>query len=157
MINLNPAYLAGVFDSDGSFSVIKRNFTEKHCNYNALMQLSWKKTDLSSTLINAIAEEFGGSVGDCASSNTHKSFPGTKDYLKYCVQGKKAAILAKTLLPFLVLKKRQAENLIVLIEKTSIFKGTKQKLITDELHEIYLLNKSLNTKNGWKNAKDNIR
>jgi hypothetical protein len=152
MKTINLAYLAGVLDSDGSFSVIKRNFAESHANYNAAIQLSWKRSDLSLEFINMLAEHFGGSVSTCKSTNTNKSFPNTGDYVKYHTVGKSAEKLAQAVLPFLCLKKQQAQNLIDLIEITSAFKGQKQKLVTPLLHSLYLLNKSLNTKNGWKNA-----
>ena len=152
MIKLNPAYLAGVLDSDGSFSVVKRNFTSEYCNYNAMIQLSWKKSDLTVSFMDSLTSEFGGSFAECKPTNTRKSFSDTKDYVKFCICGPKADNLARTVLPFLMLKKQQAQNIIKLRELTSVFKGRKQKLITEELHAIYLLNKSLNTKNGWKNA-----
>lgn len=149
---MNYSYLAGVLDSDGSFSITKRHIRRTSINYTAMVQLSWKYSENAEFFIKKMVSTFGGSYSKCDSTNTRKSYPGTKSYLKYSATGEAAENICRSVLPFLQLKKRQAEN-IILMRSKYIWNGPNRPIeISIELDKLYFINKSLNTKNGWKNA-----
>lgn len=150
-MELRSQYLAGVFDSDGSFSVARRNIKRSSTSYVSMVQLSWKRTELSEQFFVALAAKYGGSFHTCESTNTAKSFSNTRPYIKYSATGEAAVKIANDLLPYLILKKQQAMNLIELGTLVKVGRGRKPE-ITSRLEELYILNKSLNHKNGHKNV-----
>jgi hypothetical protein len=147
MNELNPAYLAGIIDSDGSMSVARRNPNRVHPSFVAMVQLNWKSTELSKTFLDILVAEYGGSYCACKSTNK-KSKITTSDYYSYCATGKAARKIASAVLPYLFLKKQQAENLLRLCDIVKMGPGRKPE-VTTELQFLYDLNKSLNTKNGY--------
>lgn len=149
---LSTPYLAGVFDSDGSFTVAKRHLKRSKPNYTAMIQLTWKKSKATETFMQMLVCDYGGSYASCISTNTMKSFSGTKDYFKYCVTGMKAEKLAAVLSPWLLLKKEQAMNIRTVAFLSNESSRGRSDLVSSQLEALYVLNKSLNTKNGWKNV-----
>jgi hypothetical protein len=155
-MSINYAYLAGVLDSDGSFSIAKRHVNRPLKNYTAMIQLSWKKSDISIDFMNQLVHQYGGSWAACKSTNKLRSFPATADYLKYSSTGVATEKIIRDVLPFLILKKKQALNLLKLRELTASYVGHRPNEISAEMEILYYFNKSLNNKNGWKNEENRI-
>lgn len=153
---LNTAYLAGVFDSDGSFSIARRYYARdgKSACYVPMAQLTWKYGPLTLFFIKAIKEKYGGSFALCKSTNTNKSFSGTNDYIKWSASGLAAEKLILDIRPFLILKKNQANNLLELRSINKFTTKNRPIEVTEKLEKLYHLNKSLNGKNGWKNVEN---
>lgn len=140
MKSFNPEYLAGVFDSDGSFSISRRNMKRKSVSYVAMTQLTWKNTPLSAQFMDALVFQYGGSYMVYGPTKT--------EYLKYSATGKVAEKIVDSVKDFLFLKKKQAENLLKLRTLTVNPGGkTRPSYITDQLEELYQYNLSINTKN----------
>jgi hypothetical protein len=152
MNELNHAYLAGIFDSDGSFSVAKRNMKRSSASYVAMVQLNWKATELTKSFMDKLVEKFGGSYCFCKSTNK-KTTIKTSDYYSFSATGKSAENIVRAVLPFLQLKKQQALNLLELRDTIPPV-GTKgrSKETSEKLEHLYVVNKILNTKNGTSNA-----
>lgn len=156
MERINTAYLAGVLDSDGSFSITKRHIKRSKPNYVAMVQLSWKDSELTRSFMEKLVKEFGGSFASCKSTNTIASFPMTKAYLKYSATGVAAEKIVDAVLPFLCLKNVQAQNLKKL-RSIVIRSPYRTDEVSEQLDFLHKFNKSLNTKNGWKNEENRIR
>lgn len=147
------AYLAGVTDSDGSFSICKKNFFGKSKNpeYSARFQLSWSNNDKTKKVLDKIVQIYGGKYSLCTPSSI-KNYPNTKDVLHYSLGGPGIVKFVKDIFPFLLLKRRQALNIIRLRKfisnKWHKSNPQPQKLLEFK-EKLYIFNKSLNTKNGW--------
>ena len=100
-------YLAGVIDSDGSISIIKRlrQSTTRGYHYRELVQISWKREAGTERLANEIKDRYGGGVYITANGG----FNGDTPIIKYGCEGKIAERLLKDIIPFMQLKKPQAE------------------------------------------------
>lgn len=144
---IDPRYLAGVIDSDGSISISILHKNRPHPTYRALLQLTWTRTEKTEEFMNRLVSQFGGSFSICrASSNT--GYINSKDYLKYSAAGEAGRKICQAISPFLVLKQQQADNFIRL---RNIMDLTDARTRTVEqnkiLHNLYLENKLLNGKN----------
>jgi hypothetical protein len=140
------AYLAGVLDADGSFTISQRHAKRPNPNYISMIQLSWSESELSRNFIKLLVEKYGGSY--FSSEGLYKGrYPNGKPILKYCGVGKSAEKICNDVLPFLVLKKEQAKNLLKLREVTSSFTGSRPKECSDQLNHLYTYNRKLNSKN----------
>jgi len=106
METISNEYLAGVADSDGSFSYNKK-FSKPNNKfyYVAQFQITWKHSEESKTFFDLLVSNFGGSYFD---GNTHTSYAKTR-ILKYCATGKACEKICIAVLPHLYLKKLQAE------------------------------------------------
>lgn len=144
------AYLAGVIDSDGSISIAIRHRVRPNPTYSAMVQLTWSKTEKTFETMNKIKEIYGGSVY-LNVNDTRNRFKNGKDTYKYCVANRKAKLLLEDILPFLHLKTDQCLNALELIDTTEVgkygFKRNKPIELVEKHYNIYLNNKSLNTKN----------
>jgi hypothetical protein len=150
MIVFSPQYFAGVLDSDGSFSISKRHLKRIKCNYTCMIGLTWTKTDKVKEFMDFICLHYGGSYALCLPSNTG-NFKNSKPVLKYCATGVAAEKIITDVMPYLVLKKIQAENLLKVRTIVKGIFGNGVKRTEDEtksLDDLYILNKSLNSKNG---------
>lgn len=145
---IDPRYLAGVLDSDGSFTITKRHETRVKVNYTCMIQLTWTENNLTHGFFLDLVEQFGGSyfVG-FPSGKTQ--FPNSKRIIKYCAVGQAANKIANFVVEHLILKKEQARNLL---DVSSIVKGPKSGRYRTpqaslQLEKLYIYNKSLNSKN----------
>jgi hypothetical protein len=147
-MNISPQYLAGVMDSDGSFSITKRHITRQNANYIAMIQITWTHTATSEDFMKELTRKYGGSyfIGVHSKGGTFKN---SKPVIKYCAVGKAASLLTLDVKDFLILKKTQADNVIKLRElvTTKRIGRTRSPIISTQLEDIYLLNKQLNSKN----------
>jgi hypothetical protein len=146
-------YLAGVLDSDGSFSICKRHVIRTSANYVSQISLSWKKEELTENFMKRLVHQFGGSYADI-SSHQKSRFPNASPTIKYCATGKVAYKICQDVYPYLELKQKQAKNLMNLCELIKPGKNRPQEL-TDKLEDLYFYNKSLNSKNGRNKYEDN--
>lgn len=142
---MEVAYLAGLFDGEGSIVIRKANRKLGGCGYGLAIMLgvNYKK------VIYKIQESFGGSIAIAKSS---------AQYQWYCC-GAKAGDILKLMLPYLEEKKEQAE---LALDYLSIFgsgniggRGVKRTTLEKELQELYfLMMKQLKIKNKLCNEKE---
>lgn len=138
-----PAYIAGIADSDGSFSIVLRHKDRLNPHYFACFQLGWKESSLAKEAIEKMKSQFGGSIS--YASPSENSYGRTK-MIKYMLQGKKLESFLEQIIPFLILKREHAETLLTL--RRTIKQGsnkTQELLLLQE--SLYLKMKELNTKN----------
>lgn len=145
MYKVNPAYLAGVMDSDGSITITKRHIKRPNPNYTVMIQLTWICNNKTEDFMKSMVSDFGGSyfIG-IASSSLCKA-----KIIKYCATGNAARKILEYCLKYLVLKKEQAENCFILFNMTSITKpGERRSLdLNQKMEALFLYNKSINSKN----------
>ena len=98
--NVTKGYLAGIVDGEGYIFIV---FSKSTQNY--LCGVYIKNTDKE--LLDLFAKYFGGNV------TFHKrSKPNHKDTYQWVCFGNKAAKLCKQILPYLIIKRKQAELLL---------------------------------------------
>lgn len=125
-MKLNAAYLAGVVDSDGSFTIYKQHSSRKTSTYTPTFQLQWTKSAKSKKVMENLLFQYGGSV--CSPNGKTNRFANSKPTYKYCLTSTKLKRFLIDVIPFLLLKKEQAENLLKLIHfNESIFGSGKAK------------------------------
>ncbi len=142
------AYLAGVIDSDGSFSISQKHKARKKSNYNGVFQLTWTVSPLTLAFMKKLVSIYGGSFFIGKKNLTQ--FPNSRPVIKYCICSKKVVPLIIDVLPFLHLKRKQARNILRLRSVVRHYrKGvSKSNRIIAFEQKLYELNKELNTKNG---------
>lgn len=145
MNTIDPRYLAGVIDSDGSFTIAKRHVVRKTPNFTIMVQLNWKKSDLTKSFMEELRNQYGGSFCECKSTNKKTSIK-TSDYFSYCATGKAAEKIILDVFGHLKLKKQQALNLLDVRNLMSIRREVPEEA-EDQLEHLYKINKKLNTKN----------
>jgi len=99
------AYLAAVIDCDGSFTLVKEN-SQTHCK-NIRYEFRIVVTNTNKEFLEAIKNEFGGHV-----RVQNKSNGVWKTSYRWTSSSKKIEEIAWGILPFLIIKKRQAELLL---------------------------------------------
>jgi len=108
------AYLSGVLDGDGSFSIIKRTSCMASENrriprYRPCLQMY----NLSKDMTIALRDNLGGNIGI-----RHKQQEDWQDQSYwYCVGIKSCEIALEKLMPYLVVKKEMAQNLLKFVKK----------------------------------------
>lgn len=131
------AYLAGVIDSDGSIGISRRTEKKnsKGYSYREIIQLTWKKTDQTVAFVEMLKNIYGGSTGFYKGG-----FNNSTDTVKYSADGKKAERMAKDLLPYLRLKRGQAELLLEMRSIKNVKYGNgnrKPESVWNKENEIY--------------------
>lgn len=103
------AYLAGVIDSDGSIGISRRNNVQNThgYTYRGTVQLTWKKDEGTLKFVQMLKDMYGGYVGEHRGGFANKTLT-----VRYSADGKGAETIAKDTLPYLRLKKKQAELVI---------------------------------------------
>jgi hypothetical protein len=110
------AYLAGVIDSDGCIT-IKRRRVKTAAQWN--MQASIFVRQITDEAVTLLADTFGGRINKRPSGT-----PGGRDLYHWELDRIKAVAAAKKLLPYLRIKRRQAQ---ILIEFGSFMADTPQR------------------------------
>src|SRR5271157_1212166 len=107
-MTLEPAYLAGVFDSDGSFTLShhSRPTVRLGFDYRVYLQLTWKALPQTIMVMKELKEKYGGSL---VFGSENSGFSRHTRYVKYRVNALKARRLIEDMLPYLRIKRRQAE------------------------------------------------
>lgn len=108
--NLELAYMAGVVDSDGYIGVHRRKAGEWAANYQPRIQVK----QVTPEAIDLFATSFGGHRYD-GKPTTEKGRP----LLVWQAHSAAAGRACEALLPYLRIKRRQAENVLVLCEVNS--------------------------------------
>lgn len=149
-LTINPQYLAGVMDSDGSFTITRRHpQRQKQCNYTCMVQLTWTLNEKTKKFIESLAAQYGGSWFIGSPKN---NYINSKPIIKYCGTGEAAKSIAEDTKNYLRLKKEQADNIIEVRRLISTFRGSRPIDISEALSSLYSLNKQLNSKNGKSNV-----
>lgn len=106
---ISPQYIAGVADSDGSFTITKRKTKNNKSGftYTAMFQLSWKESNITKKTISKIQKRYGGHIV----KYKHKNSFSNCSVIKYVVEGVMLDKLLLEISPFLVLKKARAKLL----------------------------------------------
>lgn len=143
------AYLAGVWDSDGSISVSIVHKKRPNPSYIVSLQLTWVKTDKTFNVFNILKQKYGGNVCECEFKKGR--FLNASPIIKYNIVCRQSKKLLEDMLPFLQLKKEQAQLALEVINTTELGKyGNKRpkpKELMDRHYNIYIEMKKLNTKN----------
>ncbi len=146
MKQISNEYLAGVADSDGSFSYNKKfSKIRDKFYYVAQFQITWKYSKESKLFFDYLVDTFGGSYFD---GHTHTSFSKTR-ILKYCATGVACQKICNATMDYLILKRKQAEIVLLGAELKSRLWGRngKPKSVFEREEELYKQIKNLNTKN----------
>lgn len=141
---VDPQYLAGVADSDGSFSICKLNSKRKNSSFCARFLLTWTKSPETKKVMDSLVFTYGGNYYE---DHTKKSrFKNSKPSYKYYIQGEQLDHLLNDIKDYVLLKKKQVECLILF--RSKIHKGSNKSETLMKFHyDLYLRNKSLNSKN----------
>jgi hypothetical protein len=152
---MSPEYLAGVWDSDGSFSIAKRHKKRETPNYTAMLQLSWTRSAKSLQVMRDLCAAYGGSFMEISRSSMNGTFPNARPVVKYCATGRAAYALAAALKPFLRLKEQQARNVLKLQHLVRwCGQGRRRpQAVSRALEQIYVSNKLINSKNSGSRSK----
>lgn len=140
------SYLAGVLDSDGSISIIKKHIYRTTPYYGILVQITWTKKRETHNVFKKLVKIYGGTFHKCKISNN--TFKNSKPVLKYGISGKKCQALLEDVHPFLQLKKQQA-ILAIKMQNTIKYgiygnRRLKPESIKRKQHLYYEQNKRLN-------------
>lgn len=147
MIDVSPQYLAGVIDSDGSISITKRHKDRVNPNYSAMIQIGWVYKPETELFMQSLVNKYGGSFKVIKPG---KSSMSKRDHIKYCAYGKTVDKILKDVKPFLILKKKQTDNVLNLRNIVNTYIGkVRPEEKGKKLEELYKYNLSLNDKNGY--------
>lgn len=141
---MNSAYLAGVADSDGSFSVCLRHYNRPKPTYSPCFQLTWNYNAKTLEVFEQLKAKYGGSffIQKVGRTNFNNSTPT----IKYFAQGKALDKIILDIENFIVLKREQVQ-LIKTLRSTTIQRNKKSDELQKTHENIYLQMKKLNTKN----------
>jgi len=105
---LSPAYIAGVFDSDGAFTIShhKRAASRKGYEYRVLLQITWRDIPETVNVLDNLKLMYGGSVTSGTENRGHSRHTR---FVKFRIYSKQASRLIEDILPYLRIKRRQAE------------------------------------------------
>jgi hypothetical protein len=105
---LSRAYIAGVFDSDGSFSIVrhKRIGSPREFDYRVVLQLTWREVPQTVLVLTELKRKYGGSV---IRGIERHGFSKQTRYVKYRIDARNARGLIIDILPHLRVKRKQAE------------------------------------------------
>jgi hypothetical protein len=156
MKDLSPAYIAGIADSDGSFTITIRRSHRTSDYYYACFQIGWKEDPKALSVLKAIQVKYGGAV--CFPTPKETGF-GRPRMLKYHAGGKALEAILEDIMPFLQLKRKQARLIKFLryyTDKPGAYGGNRagksQKLVN--FHRgLYFKIRALNSKNSGNRGK----
>lgn len=113
-MEIHPRYLAGFFDGEGTFKVshnIKKSNGKKYPHATILLSQSGED---GRELLEKIRREYGGNLYLHISAGQHKA---TKPAYKLYWNKAEAILLIKDLLPYLILKKQAAQEVLEYLER----------------------------------------
>jgi len=105
---LSKAYIAGVFDSDGSFTISrhKRSGSLRGFEYRVVLQLTWREVPETVFVLKGLKRQYGGSV---IRGIERHGFSKHTHYAKYRIDATNAKVLITDILPYLRVKRKQVE------------------------------------------------
>ncbi len=108
MIKISPQYIAGVADSDGSFTFMKRygQSTTTGYFYRSIFQLTWSISNEAEDVMIFLKNKYGGSFSVCKKSTSFNSLKPS--IFKYSVESNGLLKLINDIEPYLILKKERA-------------------------------------------------
>lgn len=113
------AYLAGVIDSDGAISIIKRlrQSTLTGYQYRELVQITWLKTPEAENFFMTLKKRYGGSVFTVIKKANE--YGQAKPVVKYTAEATATEKILRDVYPYLILKADQAAAIIEMRELKS--------------------------------------
>jgi len=78
-------YLAGVIDSDGSISVIRKHIKRSNPYYGISIQITWTNKKETQTVFKKLVKIYGGTFHECKLSTGN--FKNSKPAIKYGIYG----------------------------------------------------------------------
>lgn len=111
-MEVNVQYLAGFFDGEGTFYMGMQAKNGKEYP-KAQVMLSQSGED-GLALLRAIQEQYGGNIYHHLRIGEHKA---TKDAYKLYWNRDEAILLIEALIPYLILKKTDAEKVLTYLER----------------------------------------
>jgi len=108
---ISPEYLAGFFDGEGTFhmSLQKSKHPSNQKLYPHATIILSQSGDDGLKLLKTIQEQYGGNIYEHLKTGQYKA---TKNAYKLYWNKKEGIVLCKLLIPFLVLKKKQAQTVL---------------------------------------------
>ena len=146
-MQVSGAYMAGLADSDGSFTITIRHKNRPSPNYCAFFQIGWLATPNSIKVLNAIKAKYGGAV---YFPKPAKAYIGRPQMVKYFALGKALDNILSDVHGHILLKKKQVRLCMFMRKTTSQKYGhgrPKPQNLKDFHHGLYLKMRELNTKN----------
>ena len=113
------AYVAGIMDGEGSVTISKAHSKKTRIGYQFVMYVTVRNTN--EWLIHWLYFNFGGNVG-MSNDNGHKRF-GSKPIWYWQATSRVAMKFLKSILPYLQMKREQAEVAIQFQERKA-YRGT---------------------------------
>jgi hypothetical protein len=111
-MHISPEYLAGFFDGEGTFYIGKQIKNGKE--YPKAQILLSQSGDRGYKLLEWIQEQYGGSIYEHLKAGQHKA---TKSAYKIYWNKTEGIALCKTLIPYLILKRSEAEDVLKYLER----------------------------------------
>lgn len=113
---MSPQYLAGFFDGEGTFSFVwqKAKNPDNPKKYPKAIVLLSQSGEEGLALFEEIQKLYGGSIYLHLKPGQHKA---TKPAYKLYWNKDEAIVLIKALLPFLIIKKHAAEEILAYLER----------------------------------------
>lgn len=144
--NVTKDYLAGVLDSDGSFTISKRHLKRKNINYIVMIQITWTKSKISKQIFETLTRYYGGSY--CEIKPHNKSLAKRASY-KYCATGKAAHRILLDCRNNVLLKNEQVKNCLEVLKLIEHFKKNyagknRPRIISKLLETLYKKNLKAN-------------
>lgn len=136
--NLDMAYIAGLMDGDGSFSIIKLN-TKASPLYYPMLQFVNRSEAITSFLF----DKFGGNCISTKGSTCKDGSQGRKSYRWRIRSLNNVKPILEKLIPYLKIKKERAQFLLNFIETFDFQKGkliSQEKLVARELSHLKMMN-----------------
>lgn len=147
--NIRMAYLAGMMDGDGSFSIIKHKTEASPLYYPFLQFVSWKKV-----MIDALKIEFGGSVTTAKPCIRKDGSMGHIMYRWRIRSHDNVKPILEKLIPYLRIKSERASFLLSFIEETPFIRGkrlSEEALVDKERAYIKMIQS-----NDWTSLDNNL-
>lgn len=128
-MDLDIRYVAGLFDADGHITIGKwkpaannrRGWSEHYVRYQLLLAIS----QVHYPLIKKLADQFGGAFH--RNDSAHRRNANNRIVYTWKLSSDMAAKMLKTMLPWLVVKKEQAELALKFQEHVNRHKSTRPK------------------------------
>jgi len=130
MAKSKVAYLAGLFDGEGNIIIMKSHKEKLNPGYSLRVALSNSSVVLMS-MVEQFREVFNFSI------NYHPFIDGHKHVYELRAYGANAAVMLKTILPYLIIKREEAGIALEFYEKYGDGRGRRADSSRKELAESY--------------------
>ena len=145
------AWLAGIIDGEGSIFIMRQARKDRERTVNFILRVTVESTD---AIMAPTCKEITGE-GEKIRQNSDNR-PNCSDRLKWQVNGKKAVRILKAILPYMMVKKDQAEAAIKFQETTKKHWRNMEEIDYTKQEEFYHLLKGLKTSSKLGKQSDKI-